>query len=132
MNKFNRKGHFGRRDSSGSGGRPDGRRSERHFGGREGGRDGGREFGRKPLEMHEVICDKCGQKCEVPFKPTFGKPVYCSDCFRKGENSESRRPNQSYHRSSGKFESDRPDKYTAEFEQINEKLDKILKALEFE
>ena len=32
--------------------------------------------------MHTVICDGCKKECEVPFKPTEGKPVYCSDCFK--------------------------------------------------
>ncbi|MFH2028513.1 MAG: CxxC-x17-CxxC domain-containing protein [Nanoarchaeota archaeon] len=62
--------------------------------------------------MHEVTCDKCGERCEVPFKPTSSKPVYCSDCFRKVENSDSR-PNRSGN----------------ELERINKKLDKILRAL---
>ena len=48
-----------------------------------------REFNRgyggnfKPREMHKAICADCGQECEVPFKPTEGKPVYCRDCYRK-------------------------------------------------
>ncbi|MFH1404283.1 MAG: CxxC-x17-CxxC domain-containing protein [Candidatus Altiarchaeota archaeon] len=37
-------------------------------------------FGR---EMHDAVCSKCGQSCQVPFKPTEGKPVYCKECFRK-------------------------------------------------
>ena len=24
----------------------------------------------------------CGKEAQVPFRPTSGKPVYCSDCFR--------------------------------------------------
>ncbi|MDO8618584.1 MAG: hypothetical protein Q7R49_01410 [Candidatus Daviesbacteria bacterium] len=48
---------------------------------------------RGPVEMHKAICDSCGKECEVPFRPTQGKPVFCSDCFRnqQGEGgSESR------------------------------------------
>jgi CxxC-x17-CxxC domain-containing protein len=132
MRRFNREGRsgdgesrrFGRRDSGSFGGRAGGKRSDRSF--------GGRNSGRRPLEMHKVICDKCGQECEVPFKPTSSKPVYCNDCFRKGENFESRKPSQYSNRPSGKFESDKPDKYKKEFEQINEKLDRILQALELD
>jgi len=40
-----------------------------------------RNFG--PREMHNATCSECGQECEVPFKPTEGKPVYCKECFRK-------------------------------------------------
>ncbi|MCX6776134.1 MAG: DNA-directed RNA polymerase [Candidatus Micrarchaeota archaeon] len=25
----------------------------------------------------------CGAECEVPFKPTEGRPVYCRDCWQK-------------------------------------------------
>jgi len=38
-----------------------------------------RNFG--PREMHKAICSKCKKECEVPFKPTEGKPVYCKECF---------------------------------------------------
>jgi CxxC-x17-CxxC domain-containing protein len=38
---------------------------------------------RKPVERTTVICSACGKKCEVPFKPTSSKPVYCDDCFIK-------------------------------------------------
>ena len=41
----------------------------RHFGG--------------PREMHKAVCSDCGAECEVPFKPTDGRPVYCRNCFQK-------------------------------------------------
>lgn len=34
-------------------------------------------------EMHSAVCADCGKNCEVPFKPTAGRPVYCRDCYRK-------------------------------------------------
>ena len=34
-------------------------------------------------EMHKATCAECGNECEVPFKPTEGKPVYCQECYRK-------------------------------------------------
>ncbi len=34
-------------------------------------------------EMFKAICSDCGKECQVPFKPTEGKPVRCQDCFRK-------------------------------------------------
>ena len=40
-----------------------------------------RNFG--PREMHKATCDECKKECEVPFKPTEGKPVYCKECFQK-------------------------------------------------
>jgi CxxC-x17-CxxC domain-containing protein len=39
-------------------------------------------YDRGPRQMYPATCSKCGQETEVPFQPTNGKPVYCSDCFR--------------------------------------------------
>ena len=36
-----------------------------------------------PREMHKAVCSKCKKECEVPFKPTEGKPVYCKECYSK-------------------------------------------------
>jgi len=33
--------------------------------------------------MTRAICSDCGKECEVPFKPTEGRPVYCQDCLPK-------------------------------------------------
>ena len=53
------------------------------FGGeRRGGFGGGRSFG-GPREMHKTTCSECKKECEVPFKPTEGKPVYCKECYAK-------------------------------------------------
>ena len=35
-----------------------------------------------PREMFSATCSSCGNEAKVPFRPTNGKPVYCSDCFR--------------------------------------------------
>ncbi|NOX71942.1 MAG: DNA-directed RNA polymerase [Candidatus Micrarchaeota archaeon] len=48
-----------------------------------GGFHNNRGFDRGPREMHKAICSDCGKECEVPFKPTEGRPVYCRDCFQK-------------------------------------------------
>lgn len=45
---------------------------------------------RGPTEMHRAICDKCKKECEVPFRPTSGKPVFCSNCFDRNPGFESR------------------------------------------
>jgi len=34
-------------------------------------------------EMHKATCADCGKECEVPFKPTEGRPVYCRECYQK-------------------------------------------------
>ena len=109
------------RRSGGFGGR--GRGNDRgRFGGSDRGRFGGSDRGRdrrsERHEMHETVCDKCGKDCEVPFKPTEGKPVYCDDCYKNksrevGSKSEF-----------GKSKSNET------FEQLHKKLDRILKILE--
>src|SRR3989344_5546265 len=117
------RGGFGNRSSGRSGGRSSG-----SFGGRDrfGGRgrfDRDRDsdgFGRRrPLEMHDVTCDKCGKQCQVPFKPTGDKPVFCSDCFRKNEGPSGSGNKQSQSGMSSE-----------QFNKLNVKLDKILKVLE--
>ena len=49
---------------------------------RSGGRQGGFRSDFGPREMHKATCSECGKECEVPFKPTEGKPVYCKECYR--------------------------------------------------
>ena len=49
--------------------------------GSHGGHDSHDRNDRGPREMHKAICSDCKKECEVPFKPTEGKPVYCKDCF---------------------------------------------------
>jgi len=36
---------------------------------------------RQERQMHDAVCATCGQNCQVPFEPTNGRPVYCSDCY---------------------------------------------------
>jgi CxxC-x17-CxxC domain-containing protein len=33
--------------------------------------------------MFPVKCATCGKDTQVPFEPRSGRPVYCSDCYRK-------------------------------------------------
>jgi len=33
--------------------------------------------------MFPAVCAQCGKETEVPFQPREGRPVYCSDCYRK-------------------------------------------------
>ena len=32
-------------------------------------------------EMFDAVCAECGKACKVPFNPTEGKAVYCSECY---------------------------------------------------
>ncbi len=74
------------------------------------GKDSGR-FSSGDRRMYKVVCDKCGKECEVPFKPTSDKPIYCNECFGKGGRDKG------------------SDQTSKQFEMINAKLDKILKVL---
>ncbi len=116
MVKFERSNRSGR---SNRGSRSDSPR--RNIGGeRSSSRDSGRGYGRdKPrLQTTNVICSKCGKDCDVPFKPTSNKPVYCRECFAQKGDGRSKSSSSSIPR--------------REFDVINEKLNKIMKALNIE
>ncbi|MFA7654161.1 MAG: CxxC-x17-CxxC domain-containing protein [Candidatus Magasanikbacteria bacterium] len=68
---------------------------------------------RNDKQMHEATCAKCGNKCEVPFNPIPGKPVYCTACFEK--------PGTTILKNVESFKD--------QFELLNSKLDKIIQAL---
>lgn len=34
-------------------------------------------------EMFLSVCNNCGKEAKLPFKPTPGRPVYCSECLEK-------------------------------------------------
>ncbi len=83
-------------------------------GGRDRGRGRGRDFEEK--RMHQAVCADCGNKCEVPFKPSGDKPVLCSDCFGGGKGRD--------------FGPSKTDLLEEKFEELNKKLDKILRVLD--
>lgn len=98
-----------------------------------------RDSGRPAL--HDAVCDECGKDCQVPFKPSGGKPVFCSECFEKkggrGDNRSSRRgsykprfSDRGSDRSSQKNVSS-PDfsQLTKNVEILNNKLDTIITLL---
>ena len=43
---------------------------------------GGDRFDSGRRQMHSATCGECGQRCEVPFKPSGDRPVFCKDCFQ--------------------------------------------------
>lgn len=116
-------GNF-KRDRNQGGGRDFGRRD---FGGRGRGFGGGFNRGSERREMFSAVCSNCGKECQVPFRPTNGKPVYCSDCFEKmgGGRSDERRQERSDYRP----QAPSVDQNKAQIDAINVKLDKILSIL---
>jgi CxxC-x17-CxxC domain-containing protein len=78
------------------------------FGGgrKEGGKSfssGGKRGGDKAPQRFQATCATCQKSCEVPFKPSGDKPVYCSECFDKRSKSDSRDDR------SGQGRNERPD-----------------------
>ena len=50
--------------------------------------DGGGGFGGGfQREMHKAVCADCKKECEVPFKPSGSRPVYCKECYSKHKDS---------------------------------------------
>jgi len=63
-------------------------------GGSFGSNGGGFRGDRGPVVMTKAVCDQCHKPCEVPFRPTAGKPVYCNACFggkKEGGNNFSKK-----------------------------------------
>lgn len=119
MGNFRSGGSRGGFENSRGGNRFGGGRN-RSFGGNRGGFG---DRGDRPREMHNVTCDKCGKNCQVPFRPSGDKPVYCSDCFRDNESPRSNFAPRAQNKSSSSISQE-------QFSQINAKLDKILKVLQ--
>lgn len=64
--------------------------------------------------LHKTVCAACKKECEVPFKPTGERPVYCRECFSKrkvagsfkdGTDNRSRGGERNHGRTSYKHES---------------------------
>jgi CxxC-x17-CxxC domain-containing protein len=43
----------------------------------------GSSYGGLPRQMFPATCAQCGKETKVPFAPTTGRPIYCSDCYSK-------------------------------------------------
>lgn len=83
---------------------------------------GGRSHGRSgDRQMHTAVCDKCGGKAEVPFKPTGDKPIYCSNCFKS---------DRSRGRHGGGDKRGRGDQMSEQIRSLNNKMDRIISLLE--
>lgn len=74
-------------------------------------------FGGRDKQKFEAVCDKCRKVCEVPFRPTGDKPVYCSDCFGKSGKG------------GGENIAGGSDNLKKQIEMINNKLDNIIKMI---
>ncbi len=78
---------------------------DKKFGGKFGGaRDGG-DRSERHMELFPAVCSECKKNCEVPFRPSRDKPVYCRDCFRRQDQAP-RRNFSGSDRSGGDFRRD--------------------------
>lgn len=116
-----RGGGFSRRD----GGRP-------AFPRKSWGGSGGRDRG--PVTMYQAVCDQCGKPCEVPFRPTDGKPVYCNVCFRSKREAENNRGSDRFSSPirtgiEGNVSKGNNDELK-QLEILNVKMDQLIKAVE--
>ena len=101
--------------------------------GGRGGFGGGRSFGGRsdgPKQTFPAVCGKCGDACQVPFRPSGDRPVFCSNCF-KAQGGGNDRPSFAPKRFDGGGNRDMGTRtasvdYSAQFASLNVKLDKIL------
>ena len=112
-----------------------GRGGDRRGGGGFDRRDKGRGFSRggdRPA-MHKAVCDACKQNCEVPFKPTGNKPIFCSDCFSKqggGDRRGGDRDRKPRFEDRGPSQSNQDSKDILKgIKTLNYKLDELIRAL---
>lgn len=48
------------------------------------------------MPTFKATCAECGKSCDVPFRPTSGKPVFCNDCFGAKREMEDRAPRKEF------------------------------------
>lgn len=124
----NRGGGF--RGGNGGGGRPS-------FGG------GNRGGDRGPVTMHKAVCDECHKSCEVPFRPSGDKPIYCNECFGSKRGNEAPRREFNNDRAPRREFNDRPtpsfskpapapmgNDMSKQLSEMNSKLDRLINSIE--
>ena len=58
--------------------------------------------------MHKAVCAECNKECEVPFRPTGDRPVYCKECFSKRKTDNSFKGNSDNRPAEPEFAQKRP------------------------
>ncbi len=88
MNNYNNQGAGGFNRNKGNSPRGNFRERPSFGGGRREG--GNKDRNDRTAQMFTATCSSCHKSCEVPFKPSLDKPVYCSSCFSKKNEEEGR------------------------------------------
>lgn len=84
MGDYKREGSFGGKSRGGNFSR--GR--DNHRGGKRSDFNRGGRKNSERTEMFRAICATCNKSCDIPFKPSNDRPVYCSDCFQANRERE--------------------------------------------
>jgi len=82
---------------------------------------------REEKSFTRVVCSKCAKECEIPFKPTGNRPVFCKECFSKNERTDSfgaKRDNRSKERSFSKRDSSESFKFGKKSKASGKSFDK--------
>jgi CxxC-x17-CxxC domain-containing protein len=85
--------------------------------------------------MFPATCANCGKACQVPFRPSGEKPVYCNDCFGNpklhgGGNAPRDFGNEQAATSRAPEKDTRIDDLKRQVDAMQSKLDKVLQILE--
>lgn len=92
-----------------------------------------RDFGQRggDRQMHRAVCSNCGKECEVPFRPSGDKPVYCNTCFERNNRGTDSRifGDRNSRRSNFEDRESKQPQNNEQFNTLNAKLDKILAML---
>ena len=83
-------------------------------------------YGNAQRTLYDAVCDNCQKRCKIPFQPTTGRPVFCSDCFETNGQT-SRKPGFTPNPRSER-QTEQPN-YKEQFDMLNAKMDKILTLL---
>lgn len=127
---FSKGGDFGGRPKHGG---------DRKFGGKpsfDRGGDRGERSGGRP-ELFAATCSNCGKGCELPFRPSGDRPVFCRDCFDKKDDNRSHssfsrteRPREFRQAPREGSNNQSTDELKKQLSNLEYKMDRILKMLE--
>ena len=87
--------------------------------------------GDRQSEVFKATCADCQKSCEVPFRPSGDRPVFCSDCFgeKRGasEDTRSNFESRSTYRDAAKPAAAKP---SVDLSVVLAKLDTLIAAVE--
>ena len=90
---------------------------------------------RGPATLHKATCSECGKECEVPFRPTGDRPIFCSDCFAKKRADGDLPPKREFHdrpsfKSHAHAHDPQHDGLSKQITELTTKIDRLVNAVE--